>query len=627
MECFTVGTRPYMNRHIPDEIIEQIRDRADIVDVVGSYLPLKRAGTNFKALCPFHDEKTPSFMVNPQRNSFHCFGCGKGGDSFRFVMERENVDFPNAIHLLANRYNITIPEEPIGQGTRSGQSSDRERLYSLHETLRDWYTRLLWENPSPIQDYFLSRAIPREIADAFQLGASPDSWTDTIDFLRGKGFTEKELRLSGIAKESDKDNSRIYDRFRNRLMFPIWNEQGRVVAFSARTIEADHGGAKYINSPETPIFQKSRVLYGLPLARKAMRDKGAAILCEGQLDVIAMHRAGFDNTVAPQGTAFTDEQARILKRYSETLILAFDSDGAGIKAAVRAIDIALPTGLEVKVALFPPGSDPDDLFKQGGPDAIANIISSAGDFFDFLLQMAQQGSDGDSSWNVDKIVNDILEHVARIDSTVIRSSYAMRLAQRLRLPENAIFAELNKRRRTDATPTRRAPSVQAATPTASLQTIQNTTSGDKLIEKAEETLLELALAHGTVGKRLEEALPHEMISQSPIGRALNKVILKTMEGDWEMAADELLADLADNPEPAVSRILTNPTQYDHEHQEKAVDDCLRTIKTTLLSKEIDQLNLMIAQCADETQRQDLLRQRSEKIKQRSALRKNVRKTN
>ena len=350
-----------MNRYIPDEIVEQIRDRADIAEVVGTYIQVKRAGANrFKALCPFHNEKTPSFHLNQDRQAFHCFGCGKGGDVFGFIMEKENVDFPNAVHLLADKYNIIIPEDTKnfgGAADNRPKGPRKDRLFKVNTAAAEFFVKTLIGNPSsPVGEYLKTRNLPQEVITDFSVGAAPDDWHAIQNHLATLDFTQEEMIASGILVENEKKN--IYDRFRNRLMFAIWDEQNRVVGFSGRSVDKDPQGGKYVNTPETPLFKKSKILYALPLAREAIKKHSHVILCEGQMDAIALHRAGFKNTVAPQGTAFTDEQARILKRYTDNIKIAFDSDSAGAKATVRSIEIMLPIGFNIKVVTMPPNSDP-----------------------------------------------------------------------------------------------------------------------------------------------------------------------------------------------------------------------------------------------------------------------------
>jgi DNA primase len=596
-----------MGRYIPDDILDEVRLRSDIVEVIQTYLPLKRGGGRLKGLCPFHAEKTPSFIVNPDRQSYHCFGCGRGGDVFRFVMERENVDFPTAVELMAVRCGVEIPEESSrrGGGAGGGEAGEgegpvgvkRPRLFQLHEDLAEWYADQLRGNPgSVIGRYAAGRGLDDATMAKFRLGASPDSWDETLNRCLRRGYTQEELLVAGIVIENE-ERKRVYDRFRSRLMFPIWDEQGRVVAFSARAVVAETEGAKYVNSPETPIFRKGRVLYALPLAREGFRRHGCAILCEGQLDVIAMHRAGFDNAVAPQGTAFTPEQAQALHRYTAKVLLAFDGDEAGAKAVFRALEILLPQDIEVGVIAFPAGADPDGLFAAGGHDAVATHIAAARDFFDVTCERAAQGIDAASPWGRRRIADAALRLVALIGNGVTRAGYCTRLAQRLAMPEDAIFAELNRLRRSPARPV----SVQAAAEEGMPSSAPCEPAPElNPAQRAQAILLELSLAAGVYGKRLAADLSPTWVDETtPLGRALSQVVALTLAGKWEDAPRILAAGLAQAPDPVVSRILADP-QFDVGEgqsvdsqdplREKAYLDAMNLLARWHAQQEIDRLN-------------------------------------
>jgi DNA primase len=283
-----------MNRYIPENIIREIKDKADIQEVISSYIPLKKNGNRWKALCPFHQEKTPSFVVSLERQTYHCFGCGKGGNVFTFIMDKESVDFVNAAHLLASRYGIIIPETPSTPQTQGDKKKTnlRERLYTLHKKLSLDYSKILFSDKGNTGlDYLKTRGISEDIIKNFMLGFAPDSWDFAIKEAKLEGYTEEELTVSGIVVNKS-ESDRIYDRFRNRIMFPIWNEQGKVIAFSGRTIDPNSTGGKYVNSPETPIFKKGNTLYALPISREGIRKHKCAIICEGQIGVIAMYKAG-----------------------------------------------------------------------------------------------------------------------------------------------------------------------------------------------------------------------------------------------------------------------------------------------------------------------------------------------
>lgn len=594
-----------MERFIPDEVIDEIRSRCDIIDVIQGYLPLKRSGNKYKALCPFHTEKTPSFTINQEKQIYHCFGCGKGGDVFRFVMEKEGVDFPNAAHILASKSGVVIPDKPrgAGGGVYDGKVSDagrqREKLYKIHEELAAWYSRLLSEKTATkVAEYVRNRGIPEESIVKFRLGAAPDSWDDAMRLLGGKGYTPEEILLAGVVVKNE-ENGKTYDRFRNRLVFPIWDEQGRVVGFSARTVEKETVGAKYVNSPETPVFKKSRILYALHMAREAIRDKQYVILCEGQLDVIAMHSAGFCNTVAPQGTAFTEEQARILRRYTEKVYLCFDSDEAGLKASLRVMDILLPLGFEVRIISFPNGKDPDEFLKTNGPEALSESVEKAISFFDYVYDKAVKEFDINSPWGKDRIVSEVLSYVAKIESPVVRSSFAAKFAQIMKIPESIVYKELNRKNESSAGSgyVPRQSASEADVPP------QNE---DTVLSRAEETLLELALAHGDIGRKLAEEIPNEMISGSPIGHALETVISMTLNGEWENCSKVLIDKLCNEPCPSISRLLSLQNDYSPEMREKALNDCIVVIKRHHLVNENIVLMQEIENCHDENER-NLLR--------------------
>jgi DNA primase len=445
-------------------------------------------------------------------------------------------------------------------------------------------------NPaSPVGEYLKSRNLPLELISGFRIGAAPDDWHAIQNHLSEKGFSKEEMVASGILVENDSGN--VYDRFRNRLMFPIWDEQGRVVGFSGRSVEKDPQGGKYVNTPETPLFKKSRILYALPLARESIKTMSHAILCEGQMDAIALHRAGFKNAVAPQGTAFTDEQARILKRYTERVKIAFDSDAAGAKATLRAIEIMLPIGFDIQVVNMPPGSDPDQIFAESGAEGVKGVLDSAVDFFDFALADAKNQNDVSTPWGKSAVTDRMLEVIARITKDVLRAEYASKLAMELQLPENAVFQELNKNnRRNAAKAAASAGRFERVTPPASGAAPNEgsaTSSPNRLppsVIKAEAYLLELALSHGTVGRELAEELPCEMISDTPLGTVLNMVISMTINDEWDQAVDAVRNFLIETPDPEVSRVLAAPelfrddTPDAKELRRKALRDCVRCIK-------------------------------------------------
>ena len=424
--------------------LEQVRQANDIVDVIGTYLPLKRSGANFMALCPFHKEKTPSFNPHPQKQIFHCFGCHKGGDVFAFVREYEGIDFPEAVRRLADRAKIVLPEER-GGGPDTGARHLKEQLLEVHEQIaKRWSNVLANEAAGQVaRDYLAKRGVTREAVELFRLGCAPDAWDDTVNWARGKGFDPGLVETAGLILPRD-GGSGHYDRFRGRLMFPICDEQGRVVGFSGRVLSGDEKTAKYVNSPETPIFTKSKVFFGLDKSKRAILDAGTAIICEGQLDLIASFMAGVKNIVAPQGTAFTSDHARIVKRYANEVVLCFDSDQAGQNATVRALDSLLAAGLAIRVATVPPPHDPDSLIKAEGGEAFKAVVDRAEGFFDFLLtRLCAQ-----NQTNTDKgrltVLREMAEAVHKTQNAVLVDKYAQKTALQLGVSPESVRAEFSR---------------------------------------------------------------------------------------------------------------------------------------------------------------------------------------
>lgn len=428
---------------ISDDKREQIRDASDIVDVIGSYFPLKRSGGDFSALCPFHKEKTPSFHVNPSRQSFHCFGCNTGGDVFKFVMLYENLNFPEAMKRLADRAGIVLEFSVSPEQQKSRQTKDV--LRNIHEQVaKRWQNALATEAAGQVaRDYLAKRGISQEAVEVFRIGYAPDAWDDTVNWAKAQKFDLAEVAEGGLIVHKE-GTDRYYDRFRGRLIFPICDEQGRVIGFSGRILADDAKAAKYVNSPETPLFTKGKVIFGLDKAKRPMLDAKTAIVCEGQLDMIACFVSGVKNVVAPQGTAFTSDQARILKRYAEEVVLCFDSDAAGQKAAIRSLDHLLPAGFSIRVATVPSPHDPDSFIKENGPEAFQALIDQAEGFFDFYLRLLCEENDLGSDMGRSIIVKSMAEAVRKTGNSVVVDRYAQQTALRLGVSPDAMRSEFAK---------------------------------------------------------------------------------------------------------------------------------------------------------------------------------------
>ncbi len=424
---------------IPQETIEQVAAASDIVEVIGSYVPLKRAGATYKARCPFHQEKSPSFNVNPARQMFKCFGCGAGGSVFKFVTMFTNIDFPSAVRMLAERAGIPIIEEFSGRNDEEqGAGKMRRQLLKLHAEAADWFHRNLMKSASAqhARDYLKSRGLSGEIAARWKLGYAPESWDACMRWAHETGYRRDELVKSGLVKARDEDEGGTgeggaYDRFRDRLMFPISNEVGEVIAFSGRVLKEDAKGAKYVNSPESPIFTKGKVLFGLHMAKRALLEKKFAIVCEGQIDLITAFEAGIQNVTAPQGTAFTEQQARLLKRHADEVVLCFDSDNAGQQAAERSLPALLEANVTIRVATMPPGEDPDSLIRHQGADAFSGRIAAAKDFFDFQIERLSKAYEINTPRGKAQFCRKLAESVALLTDNVLREAVVAKVSARI----------------------------------------------------------------------------------------------------------------------------------------------------------------------------------------------------
>ena len=425
--------------------LEQIRAASDIVEVIGSYLPLKRAGANFVTLCPFHKEKSPSFNVHPQRQIFHCFGCHKGGDVFTFVQEYDGVGFAEAIRRLAERARIPLEfeKDPAGQKNRFL----KDALLQIHEQITQrWQAALANDAAGQIaRDYLAKRGVSDEAVKLFRLGYAPEAWDDTVHWAKAKGHDLPVVEQAGLILRKE-GSDRFYDRFRGRLIFPICDEQGRVIAFSGRVLGGDEKTAKYVNSPETPIFTKGRVLFALDKAKRAILDHGFAVVCEGQLDTIACHTGGVPNAVAPQGTALTAAHAGILRRYTDDIILCFDGDAAGQRAAARAFDDLLAAGIPFRVASIPAPDDPDSYLKKFGREPFVQLLVQSDEFHGFYLKFLCSQHDIRTDRGRQQVVRLMGEALQKTGNAVLADTYAQKTAQQLGVRTEAVRSEFSRSR-------------------------------------------------------------------------------------------------------------------------------------------------------------------------------------
>jgi len=544
---------------IPEETIEQILAATDIVDLVGSYLPLKRAGGTFKALCPFHNEKTPSFNVNPHRQSYHCFGCGEGGSAIGFVMAYENLPFPDAVKKLATRAGIMIQEDAYDPEADK-RRRQRSRLLELHNQAAKFMHEQLLNSPDAqhARDYLKSRGYGRGMAERWTIGWMPDNPHVFLDWAREKKFTGAELINCDLAGRKDANNPRagLYVRFRGRLMFPIHNDYGDIIAFSGRQLRHDPNSGKYINSRETVLFKKSKTFFALDKARRAMTKEKFALLCEGQIDVIACHESGISSAIATLGTACTPDHSRLLKRYTSDVILCFDADGAGFKAADKAFKILAGDGLNIRMVNMPEGEDPDTLIKKIGPEAFKELVTSARDYFEVKLAHETATRDLSSVRERAGLATELSDLVAYVDDKMTKEALINQIATHLaigteELRGGVVKAEKEHNKANFYTTRQQAKDTQAAPPRAQAT----------LINGAVAHLCNFALisqeAQDWLGEQLESLI--EPLASLPGGSILRNILSKRPDPSKPSAIQTYITSLSTEDQIALRKVLHHET--------------------------------------------------------------------
>lgn len=557
-----------MDGHISEELIRRIRGSQDIVEVISRHISLKKSGQNYVGLCPFHSEKTPSFVVSPAKQIFHCFGCSTGGNVITFLMKHENMSFPEAVKGLAKDAGIEVPD-------RTGKSEKgMQPLYEANRLAAVHYHESLLEakEAEGARSYLLKRGISEEIIGKFNLGYSMNSWSDIYEYLKRKGFKEDILVRSGMIIPNN-NGSGYYDRFRGRVMFPIYDIQGRVAGFGGRVL--DDSTPKYLNSPETPIFSKGSLFYGLDIARNGMKEAGYAIIVEGYMDVIALHQAGVTNAAATLGTAFTLNHLRILGRFSKEAVLTFDSDAAGINAALRTMDIFMGSAIKARVLLLPEGEDPDSFIRRKGKEAFLELVQEAGSLVNFAIdRIIERGSGSDNSDSIDrkvKIAEECFAVIRKIPSRIEQDYYLKKVSKDLDIGKDVLVSEFKKgnggRKRISAEKDRK---VVTDRP------------------KEEQVLLTLIIRDGELRKRAGENLRVDDFSD-PQFREIAGYLLNSDRDVHDVinseACDQSTKDLMTNM--AVNDIYV-------DSHEKILSDCIRVMRRKRLEKELKDVEKEIA---------------------------------
>lgn len=588
---------------IPVELIDRIREATDIVEVVSAHVQLKSSGKSYKGLCPFHQEKTPSFIVNPDRQIFKCFGCGAGGNAFHFLMRIEGLTFVEAVRELARRAKIALPDVR----SEAGEARDRERRQLLDVTA--WAAaRFVQALQAPkisasVKSYLRQRGVSDELCERFGLGFAPPGWDNLIKAARRDHYSEELLLKAGLIQAKSEERG-SYDRFRDRLMFPIRDAQGRPVAFGGRLLKP--GEPKYLNSPETDIFRKGEVLYALDLAREAARRQGRLVLVEGYLDAIACHGAGVAETVATMGTALTPHQARLLRRYAGKLILIYDSDEAGVNASLRAFEILQREGLTMLVVSLPDAKDPDEYIHRFGADAFRQALDRAEDMMSFVLNAALKKHDVKTVEGKLEVVREAVPFIAlfrddRIEDQVKRQEYCRMLSERLRLDAGQILKLVNqeaKRRAGKGTGEARGP-----------ESDDSKGAWRKLAQPRESTCAEAELLLGTLLRfpHLIPAAGERMDPEfftTPVLRQIARMVLETPAPGADDAESWLPRLLGRCDDPALGETIAGLAAGDGRdgdedpeaalnRAKQAVEDCLRRLEAARLRERIAQVQWQI----------------------------------
>jgi DNA primase len=537
---------------IPNEKIDEVRSASDIVDVISSYVRLKKRGKNFIGLCPFHQEKTPSFNVSPEKQMYYCFGCGDGGNVITFVTQFEKVSFIEAVRTLAERAGIALPSE---DSQSSAEATESEKLYEVcRKAGLIFYDNLTSTVEGKLAlEYFHHRGFTDETIRKFGLGYSMHSWDDLIRKMEKEGIGIDLLDKAGLVVRKE-DGSGQYDRFRGRAMFPIFSPSGRTIAFGARKMREDDPLGKYINSPETPVFNKSRNLYGIYQAKDAIREKEFAILVEGYADLISVYQAGIQNIVASSGTALTEEQIQLVSRYAKNLTLVYDGDSAGSNATIRGVDLVIEQGLDVKVAELPEGDDPDTFVKKHGGAAFQQLLDGASSFLDFKARKFQSEGLLNSPEGQTRVVRSMVETLGKMKDELKRSFYVKSIAEKYGIYESVLYRELEKILGQGRTRAQYAERKVAAPALDETKVEKESAPAPTELPAAERDLLMLMLEHGNemVGYVLSQ-IEKERFAHPDAQRLLELILQHAERGDaWD--AQSLAGEVED---PALRRVIAN----------------------------------------------------------------------
>ena len=538
---------------IPDNLIDQIQARSDIVEVISRYIPLQKAGRNYRAPCPFHNEKTPSFIVSPDKQIYHCFGCGAGGNVFSFMMKYESLEFPEVVEMLAEKAGIKLPHF---KSENKELTSLANQLYKINELAVQFFQENLIRSEAA-KDYLASRGIGDETVKKFKIGYAPDSWDGMLNFLRGKNVQGVLAEKAGLAIANDRGGH--YDRFRKRLIFPIFDLKDRMLGFGGRVL--DSSLPKYMNSPETIIYSKGRNLYGLNFTRNDIKKEGYALIVEGYLDFIIPYQAGVRNIVATLGTALTIDQIKLLKRFANTVIMVYDPDEAGEAASLRNMDLFISEGVNVYVAQLPKGFDPDNYIRKFGTEDFIKLTRSSKNLFDYKISKLSLKFDIKSAHGKAAVASEMLPTISRIENAVLRSNLIKKLAEKLSVDEESIRTELKK---VKPDYTMRVYSVSPV-------------EAKKDSKSAEKMILALLFESGDFVNKVMENLSLEEFKDSSV-RDVVKAVFDIAAREKSVTAVKLMNHFENNE--AAATLISEAVHLSEtlSNKEKILSDCIMKIK-------------------------------------------------
>jgi len=541
--------------YIPDELVEEIRARSDIVEVISDRVLLKKSGANYKGLCPFHSEKTPSFTVSPAKQIFHCFGCNEGGNVYQFVMKIENLSFPDSVLLLARRYGINIVEQKV----KGVNSSQKNTLYDVNAMAAEFFQRQLSELPQgkTAREYLRKRGITENIIESFKIGYASPSWDGVHQFLKKKGISADIQNSAGLIKERENGGGYV-DRFRERIIFPISDSEGRIVGFGGRVLNDTDSRPKYLNSPETLVYKKGNILYGLHITKDLIRKSKDAFLVEGYFDLITAYQHGIKNVIATSGTALTEDHARLLRRYTETVTLVFDGDEAGSNASNRGGIVLLNGGVKVKVIPLPQGNDPDSFIREKKGDGFFNISKGSKPFMEYIINKESAESDLKSIDGRVKCINAVIPFLSLMNNSVEKSMYISSLAEKTGVSEKAIMDEMSKNKVKDK---------------AKVKEVLTSTSSSN---KAERILVQLMLLDNKNIEKIKKHISVDDFKDNDMAK-ISSLLFTLSESNDNITISHIMDKLS---EDKLKKLISEMVFEDIEYQDvdKNISDCIRYIK-------------------------------------------------